>query len=78
MPIKYSKDRTSLSERLNDAIGWLDFALLDFIEGKTQSVSGNENATRLQTAMRLLAGLQNDINDLETLVAGADKTDDQD
>ena len=64
-------NRKSLCFRLRDAVGWLDYALGDFVEGKTQSVSGNENANRLATAMSMIRELEVELKDLEAIVQGS-------
>ena len=61
----------TLHYQLKDAIAWLEYALDDFVCGKTQSVSGNENANRLAKAMSILVHLERDLSDLEGLVTGS-------
>ena len=63
--------KKTLRFRLADSVEWLYFVLEDFMEGETQSVSGNENAQRLLTACKTLRQLESDIEQLELLLLGA-------
>ncbi len=40
--------------QVRDANGWLHYVLDDFVEGNTNSVSGNANASRLFKALAIL------------------------
>ena len=64
----------SIVDKLRDANGWLDYVLEDFMDGKTQSVSGEQNAQRLIAARDILDKLELELKQLEEIVVGKDAT----
>jgi hypothetical protein len=59
-----SNKKNSLIQRLGDAIAALDWALAEFTEGQTDSVSGTKNRQRLSRALAAL-------HEIETELAGS-------
>lgn len=51
-------NKEPLLVRLRDAIAALEFVLEEFANGKTRSVSGNENRCRLSKALAVLRNIQ--------------------
>lgn len=54
-------EKKPLVARLRDSVDWLDFILGEFVEGKTKSVSGNENRNRLAKALATLHDLEKEL-----------------